>query len=75
MPFEFFNSSQRPARPMAPKTRDAPVCPPWPAFTISAAATLSGKGRSASTTRVRLKIMIKKTPSVPPISMIAVLSQ
>ncbi len=73
MPFGFFRSSQRPAMPMAPNRYEAPVWCPWPAFTISLAATLSGKGRSASTTSVRRSTITKSTPSTPPTSMIAVL--
>ena len=74
-PLEFLTSSHAPATPMAWKTYLAPVCPPCPAFTSSAAATLSGNGRSASTTIVRRRTMMNSTPSSPPVSMMAVLSQ
>ena len=75
MPFEFLNSSHTAASTMPPNTSLAPDCPPWPALTISAAATLSGNGRSASTTRVRRSTITNSTPITPPMSMIAVLSQ
>ncbi len=75
MPFEFLNSSHSPARPIAMNTYLAPVSPPCPAFTISDAATDSGNGRFASTTRVRRSMITKSTPSTPPTSMIIVLSQ
>ena len=44
----FLMSSMKAAKPKVPKTYFAPVPPFWPAFTISAQATLSGKGRLAS---------------------------
>ena len=74
-PFEFLINSQAPAIPIAWKTCVAPVCLPCPALTNSAAATLSGNGRSASTTIVRRSTMMNSTPSKPPINMMAVLSQ
>ena len=76
MPLLFLSSSHAPATPIAWNTNLAPVCrPPCPALTSSAAATLSGNGSSASTTRVRRSTMMKSTPRIPPTSMMAVLSQ
>ena len=75
MPYEFLTSSHAPAKPIARNTYFAPVCPACPDLTSSAAATLSGNGRSASTTIVRRSTMMNSTPSNPPVSMIAVLSQ
>ncbi len=75
IPASFLKSSQTAAIPMAPKTRPAPVWPFWPALTISDAATLSGKGRSASTTSARRRMITKSTPRTPPMSMIKVASR
>ena len=74
-PFEFLISSHAPAIPIAWNTYFAPVWPPCPALTSSAAATLSGNGSSASTTMVRRSTMMNSTPSRPPVNMMAVLSQ
>ena len=75
-PLLFLTSSQAAATPIAWNTNAAPVWrPPWPALTSSPAATLSGNGRSASTTIVRRRTMMKSTPRMPPTSMMAVLSQ
>ncbi|MBA7688189.1 hypothetical protein ES703_96668 [subsurface metagenome] len=68
MPISLVKNSIRPPKPIAQNMYEAPEPAFWPILTISAQATLSGKGRSVSSTKVRLTSMMRKTPKIPPTS-------